>query len=102
MGARICSFSGPPSDPGHPGAHLTDSIMMVSVDQKNKTAFLASVPRDLWVKYDEACTFGYEGKINTVYQCALDGNGSNELEAQSLSLAKSAASLVSTSNTLFT
>jgi anionic cell wall polymer biosynthesis LytR-Cps2A-Psr (LCP) family protein len=35
------------------------------------------VPRDLWVKYDNPCTFGYQGKINTVYECA-SGEGKNE------------------------
>lgn len=79
---NLLVFGTSESDPGHPGAHLTDSIMIVSIDQKAKTAFLASVPRDLWVKYDGACTFGYEGKVNTVYQCGLDGNGGNEQEAQ--------------------
>ena len=65
------------SDPGHPAAELTDSIMIVSLDQKAKTAFIVSVPRDLWVKYDSACTFGYQGKINTVYECA-NPDGKNE------------------------
>ncbi len=36
-------------DPGHPGANLTDSIMVLSIDPKNNTAFMISIPRDLWV-----------------------------------------------------
>ncbi len=36
-------------DPGHSGAALTDSIMVISLDTKNNKAFLLSVPRDLWV-----------------------------------------------------
>jgi len=36
-------------DPGHDGANLTDSIMLVSIDTKNNKAFLLSIPRDLWV-----------------------------------------------------
>ncbi|MEI9913486.1 MAG: LCP family protein [Candidatus Saccharibacteria bacterium] len=36
-------------DPGHNGANLTDSIMVLSIDTKNHTAFMLSVPRDLWV-----------------------------------------------------
>lgn len=36
-------------DPGHNGANLTDSIMIVSLDTRNNKAFLLSVPRDLWV-----------------------------------------------------
>jgi LCP family protein required for cell wall assembly len=36
-------------DPGHSGASLTDSIMLVSIDTKDNKAFLLSIPRDLWV-----------------------------------------------------
>lgn len=36
-------------DPGHNGADLTDSILVASIDTKNHTAFLLSIPRDLWV-----------------------------------------------------
>lgn len=36
-------------NPGHGGANLTDSIMLVSVDTVNKKAFMLSIPRDLWV-----------------------------------------------------
>jgi LCP family protein required for cell wall assembly len=50
-------------DPGHNGANLTDSIMIVSIDTKNNTAFLLSVPRDLWVQTDNN---GYQ-KINDAY-----------------------------------
>jgi LCP family protein required for cell wall assembly len=36
-------------DPGHAGSSLTDSILVLSVDTQNHTAFLLSIPRDLWV-----------------------------------------------------
>lgn len=36
-------------DPGHQGANLTDSIMILSIDTKNNQAFMLSVPRDLYV-----------------------------------------------------
>jgi LCP family protein required for cell wall assembly len=36
-------------DPGHAGADLTDSIMLLSIDTKNHTGFMLSIPRDLWV-----------------------------------------------------
>ena len=50
-------------DPGHDGANLTDSIMIVSIDVQNHTAFLLSVPRDLWVDIP-----GYgHAKINEAY-----------------------------------
>lgn len=50
-------------DPGHSGADLTDSIMLVSIDTKNNKAFMLSIPRDLWV--DDPAD-GYT-KINAVY-----------------------------------
>ncbi len=55
--------------PDHGGAALTDSIMLVSIDTKNNTAFTTSIPRDLWVKYGEQCSAGYAGKINNAYEC---------------------------------
>ena len=36
-------------DPGHNGANLTDSIMVLSINTNNHTAFMMSIPRDLWV-----------------------------------------------------
>ncbi|HEX8227174.1 MAG TPA: LCP family protein [Candidatus Saccharimonadales bacterium] len=50
-------------DVGHSGGDLTDSIMIVSLDTKNNTAFMLSVPRDLWV---ETPGYGY-GKINSTF-----------------------------------
>ena len=50
-------------DPGHGGATLTDSIMIISLDTKDNTAFAMSIPRDLWV---DVPGYGYE-KINAVY-----------------------------------
>lgn len=54
---------------GHGGADLTDSILLLSVDTQNHTAFLLSVPRDLWVDIPGV---GWE-KINA----ANDGTGTN-------------------------
>ncbi|MEO8785418.1 MAG: LCP family protein, partial [Candidatus Saccharimonadales bacterium] len=51
-------------DPGHAGADLTDSIMLVSLDVKDKTAFMLSIPRDLYVNIPND---GYS-KINAAYQ----------------------------------
>lgn len=59
---------------GRQGATLTDSMMIVSVDQKKKDAYMFSIPRDLWVKYGQACFTGYEGKVNAFYTCADDGD----------------------------
>lgn len=61
----------------HPGGNLTDSIMVLSLDQTKKDAFMISMPRDMWVKLDTPCDVGYEAKINTVYMCASE-DGANE------------------------
>src|SRR5581483_2990394 len=50
-------------DPGHQGANLTDSIMLVSIDTQNHTAYMLSIPRDLYVNIPG---FGY-AKINEAY-----------------------------------
>lgn len=60
-------------DPGHPGSNLTDSMMVVSVDQTNKNIYMFSIPRDLYVDYGMACDSGYEGKINVYFSCANSG-----------------------------
>lgn len=65
----------------HDGAQLTDSIMIVSFDQKTKDVALISLPRDL--KVPMACS---AGKVNEVYWCN-NRNGDNE-EAGALALAE--------------
>lgn len=52
----LAGYQGSNSDEGA----LTDSIMVVSIDTKNNTAFMLSIPRDLIVKFHNS---GYE-KIN--------------------------------------
>ncbi len=60
-------------DPGHNGASLTDSILLISIDTKNNSGFLLSIPRDLWVNYvSDDCSFGNSGKINAVYECGQE------------------------------
>ena len=51
-------------DPAANGGELTDSIMVLSMDTKNNTAFMLSIPRDLWVNVPN------EGwaKINSTYE----------------------------------
>lgn len=72
---NILLFGTSEDDPSHvdAGAELTDSIMVLSVDQKTKNAVMFSVPRDLWVDYGQVCSNGYSGKINALYQCAKEG-----------------------------
>lgn len=50
----------------HKGGLLTDTIMVLSVDPKNKEAAFLSVPRDLYIaRYPKPLTGG--GKINNVH-----------------------------------
>lgn len=51
-------------DPGHAGAKLTDSIMIVSLNKFTKTGYMLSVPRDLYV---DIPNYG-AAKINEAYQ----------------------------------
>ncbi len=47
--------------PGHQGGSLMDSIIVLSIDTKNKKAVMVSVPRDLWIegrKINEGFTAG--------------------------------------------
>lgn len=70
--SNILVFGTSEDDPGHSGAALTDSIMVISVNQEKKKAFMLSLPRDLWVDYGQACMAGYSGKINALYACGVD------------------------------
>ncbi|MFZ2560131.1 MAG: LCP family protein [Candidatus Nanoperiomorbaceae bacterium] len=59
------------------GANLTDSIMILSVNQTTKRAVQMSVPRDLWVSHPNCPLLGTKaGKINEVYECGSN-NGKN-------------------------
>lgn len=62
-------------DPGHQGGTLTDSMMILSIDQNKKNAYMISIPRDLYVQYGRACNSGYQGKINEYYGCVHNGTG---------------------------
>ena len=63
-------------DPGHEAGYLTDSIMVLSINQKTNDAYMFSIPRDLYVDYGMACTSGYRGKINAYFSCVNDGTDS--------------------------
>jgi polyisoprenyl-teichoic acid--peptidoglycan teichoic acid transferase len=84
--SNILIFGTSEDDPEHGGADLTDSIMVVSVDQDKKNAFMISIPRDLYVEYGDVCPEGYRGKINSMYSCfAGEGDeaaGANALKAK--------------------
>jgi LCP family protein required for cell wall assembly len=76
--SNILLFGTSEDDPGHPAGDLTDSLMVVSVNQKTHDAFLVSIPRDLHVQYGQACISGYQGKINVLYNCAKENNAKSE------------------------
>lgn len=55
----------------HEGTYLTDTIIVLHVDKKNKKAVLLSIPRDLWVPIPTTSGEAYHSKINAVYQMEL-------------------------------
>lgn len=63
----------------HPGGMLTDTMMVISIDPKNKEVAMLSVPRDLFVK---VAGFGYQ-KINSVYALG-DNNYKNDYKKYEL------------------
>ena len=86
---NILIFGTAEDDEGHGGAMLTDSILILSVDQDRKIASTFSVPRDLWVNYSVTgekqlwCSVGYKGKINATYYCKQnDANGDRDVAAR--------------------
>ena len=70
--------------PDHGGANLTDSLMVVSIDQTKKNAYMVSIPRDLYVEYGETCPEGYQGKINSLYDCYSNGGENDEAGGNAL------------------
>lgn len=58
--------------PGHPGADLTDTLIIASVDTINDKIELLSIPRDFWVQVPQ---YG-STKINAVYSDAKQRSSS--------------------------
>lgn len=69
-------------DAGHEAGYLTDSMMILSIDQNKKNAYMVSVPRDLYVKYGKSCQAGYSGKINAYFNCVNDNWSSDSAEEE--------------------
>jgi LCP family protein required for cell wall assembly len=70
-------------DPNHGGAQLTDSILLLSIDTKNHTAFLLSIPRDLWIYIPGMSSYQKINTANTVSNFNAPGypsGGMGELE----------------------
>jgi len=64
---------------GWDGAFLTDSIMVISVDQDKHDAYMISLPRDLYVRHTCKKLLGTTaGKLNETYYCAYIDNNKNE------------------------
>jgi len=57
---------------GHDGGSLMDTIILVSLETKEKKAALISVPRDLWVSVPTDFDSTTKHKINEAYALALD------------------------------
>ncbi|MDR0955835.1 MAG: LCP family protein [Candidatus Nomurabacteria bacterium] len=66
------------SEDAYDGAFLTDSIMVVSIDQNAKNAYMISMPRDLWVKHSCKALGTTAGKLNESYYCGYSDNNKNE------------------------
>ena len=64
----------------HPGADLTDSIMLVSINLFTSDTVIVSLPRDIWVE-------SLSSKLNHAYHL-----GENKMAGGGLTLAKSAVS----------
>lgn len=84
--SNIVVFGTAEDDEGgtHDGGNLTDSLMIMSLDQKKKDVFMLSIPRDMWVQYAETCTVGNQGKVNATYFCASDDGTDEEAGANAL------------------
>lgn len=75
-------------DPGHEGANLTDSMMILSVDQNKKNAYMISIPRDMQVKYGELCSVGSSGKINAYFFSCAGAEDPKNVETTQAALKK--------------
>ena len=68
--------------------YLTDSIMILSLDQVANHAFMISLPRDLWVEYGQACASGHRGRINVVHNCFGGSSGNLDQDRRALERSK--------------
>lgn len=67
------------------GAMLTDSIMVVSIDQDNHDAYMMSLPRDLYIRHSNCPSLGTSaGKLNEVFYCAYATNKDEKAGAEAL------------------
>lgn len=70
---------------GWDGGLLTDSVMVLSVNQDAHDAYAISLPRDLYVKHDCSGALGTSaGRLNETYYCTYTRTGSQEEGAKAL------------------
>ena len=75
--SNILLFGTEPED--YDGANLTDTILILSLNQTDKTAFMISLPRDLYVEHSNCPAFGTtSGRINEVYACIIESDSGTE------------------------
>ncbi|MFZ1812187.1 MAG: LCP family protein [Candidatus Saccharimonadales bacterium] len=81
----IFGTSGYSDESDHPGANLTDSLILLSISQEKKDAFMLSLPRDLYVKHPDCPPLNTSaGKLNEVYYCASNDAKDDEKGAEAL------------------
>ncbi|MDR2524236.1 MAG: LCP family protein [Candidatus Nomurabacteria bacterium] len=79
--SNILIFGTAPDD--YDGPLLADTILVLSVNQNDKTAYMISLPRDLWVKHEcpDQTLNTTAGKLNETYRCMYNTDRDNEEEA---------------------
>lgn len=66
---------------GHDGENLTDTMILASIDRKNKLVPMLSIPRDFFVENE---TVGWGTRINGVYEYIYEDTGDSELAMNEL------------------
>lgn len=64
-----------------PGGNLTDTVMIMSIDTKNKKVAMLSLPRDLYVSVGSSNSFT---KINSLYKISLNAGKGTDLIKESV------------------
>lgn len=68
---------------GSRGSYLTDTIIVISINEKNKTINLISIPRDLLVKIPN---LSYSSKINSLFE--IENSLKKKTESKTFNLVK--------------
>jgi len=75
-------------DKGHPGAGLTDTMMVLSFSEEDGDVFMISLPRDMEVRHVCSGWLGtWYGKLNETYPCALEEPGATFESAAEITMA---------------